>query len=188
MKTHIYMVRHAESPFTLNEEETRELSEKGWRDAKRIATLLEAEQIDVFVSSSYRRAIQTVEIAARKLEKDIAIEPRFRERDLASHDHPFENFEQAVEKAFADPAYSYPGGESNRDACIRGVAAVKDVLAAYPGKKVAIGTHGNILTIIMNHFDDRYDFEFWKKTTKPDLYKLTFEGDSLMEVNRLWEE
>lgn len=188
MKTHVYMVRHTESPFTLNEEETRELSEKGWSDAKRIATLLQAEQIDAFVSSSYRRAIQTIEIAARQLEKDIAIDPRFRERDLASHDHSFENFEQAVEKAFADPTFSYPGGESNKVACDRGIAGLMDVLDTYPGKRVAIGTHGNIMSIIMNHFDDRFDFEFWKKTTKPDLYKLTFEEDSLLEVKRLWEE
>lgn len=44
------------------------------------------------------------------------------------------------------------------------------------------------MTIIMNYYDPRYDFAFWKKTTKPDIYKLSFENDTLTDVERLWEE
>ncbi|WP_419878942.1 histidine phosphatase family protein [Brevibacillus centrosporus] len=188
MLTDIYMVRHAESPFTLNAEETRELSRKGWKDAERIAEILQREGVDAFVSSSYKRAIQTIEIAAKRLGKSIVIDSRFRERDLARHDHFFIDMEQAVERAFSDPAFSYPGGESNAVAGVRGVKALEELLATYRGKKVAIGTHGNIMTIIMNRFDSTYDFQFWRKTTKPDLYRLTFAENDLREVVRLWEE
>lgn len=188
MQTHIYMVRHADSPFVLDEEETRGLSEKGKRDARRVAEILVSEQVEAFVSSSYARAIQTVEQAAAKLGCEIAIDPRFRERDLASSDHLFEDFEQAIQQVFADTQHAFPGGESNTAAMVRGVAGLRDVLAASRGKKVAIGIHGNIMTIIMNHYDSKYDFAFWKSTTKPDIYKLTFEDDQLLEVTRLWNE
>ncbi|WP_232510210.1 hypothetical protein [Paenibacillus crassostreae] len=40
MKTNIYMVRHAESPFEFGQERTRGLSEEGWIEAKRVAEML----------------------------------------------------------------------------------------------------------------------------------------------------
>ncbi|MFP3392064.1 hypothetical protein [Brevibacillus sp. SIMBA_040] len=47
MLTHVYMVRHAESPFAPDQEEIRGLSERGWEDAKRVVERLKPEQIDV---------------------------------------------------------------------------------------------------------------------------------------------
>ncbi|MFD2369719.1 hypothetical protein ACFSO0_07055 [Brevibacillus sp. GCM10020057] len=44
------------------------------------------------------------------------------------------------------------------------------------------------MTLIMGHFDEWYDFAFWKQTTQPDVYRLTFDGDALKDVTRLWEE
>ena len=188
MITHIYMVRHAESPFTPDQEERRGLSEKGWADARKVADRLKPEQIDVFISSNYARALQTIEEAARQQNQAIITEPRFRERELASWDYPFADFEQGIKQVFDNPSFAYPGGESNEVARERGIAALKDVLDHHRGKKIVIGTHGNIMTIMMNHYDKQYDFDFWKKTTKPDIYKLSFEVDALVNVERLWED
>ena len=55
------------------------------------------------------------------------------------------------------------------------------------GQKIAIGTHGNIMTIILNYFDKNYGYDFWLQTSKPDIYKLEFDGIELLRVNRLWE-
>jgi broad specificity phosphatase PhoE len=57
----------------------------------------------------------------------------------------------------------------------------------YEGKKIVIGTHGNIMTIIMNYYDRNYGYPFWKQTTKPDIYKLFFESKELKQVERLWK-
>jgi len=59
MKTWIYFVRHAASPFYPGDERNRGLSEQGWRDAVRVAELLRHEGIDVIASSSYARAVET---------------------------------------------------------------------------------------------------------------------------------
>ncbi|WP_423410201.1 histidine phosphatase family protein [Heyndrickxia sp. MSNUG] len=112
MATEIYMVRHAHSIFTLEHEETRELSEKGWKDAERITEILLKEDIDHIISSSYVRARQTVEGLARHLLMNIEIDSRFRERDLAARDHYFENPSEAMQKVFAEPHFKFPGGES----------------------------------------------------------------------------
>lgn len=42
------------------------------------------------------------------------------------------------------------------------------------------------MVLIMNYFDQKYDFNFWNELAMPDIYKLTFEGESLVEVKRIW--
>lgn len=64
MKTFIYFVRHAESPFVFGEERSRGLSDKGKSDALEVSTFLEHEDIEIYVSSPYERAIQTIKDAA----------------------------------------------------------------------------------------------------------------------------
>ncbi|WP_134684472.1 histidine phosphatase family protein [Brevibacillus migulae] len=187
MKTWIYLIRHAESPFVLGEEEARGLSEKGRKDAKRVSEILLREGIDVVISSNYQRAIQTVQDLAESLGVAIRIQPDFRERTLAAQRITFDDFEEALRATFADPDFAHPGGESNREAAQRGVAALLRVLEEYPGKRIAIGIHGSLMTVIMGAFDPRYDFHFWKTTTMPDIYKLIFEEKQLLSVERLWE-
>ncbi|MGG1225874.1 histidine phosphatase family protein [Brevibacillus formosus] len=182
------MIRHAESPYIQDQEEMRGLSEKGLQDAQRVARILKEEQIDVFVSSPYSRAIKTIEAAAKQANREIKLEPGFRERELGAWGEPFEHFVQAIEYVFANREFAFAGGESNAVAGERGLTAFQEVLDHHRGKKVAVGIHGNIMTIIMNHYDSLYDFSFWKKTSMPDIYKLSFEEDQLIQVERLWNE
>ncbi|MNU00173.1 hypothetical protein D3C72_2432380 [compost metagenome] len=49
-----------------------------------------------------------------------------------------------------------------------------------------IGTHGDIMTLMMHDFDGRYGFDFWRSTSMPDIYKLIISGSKLLEVSRLW--
>lgn len=62
------------------------------------------------------------------------------------------------------------------------------MLDKYNGKNIVIGTHGNIMVLIMNYFDSKYDFSFWKNLEMPDIYKLTFKDRELKSVERLWRE
>lgn len=188
MLTHVYMIRHAESPYIQGQEETRSLSEKGWQDAQRVTEILQAEQIDVFVSSPYARAIQTIEAAANQANQEIKLEPGFREREVGAWRSEYEHFIKAIEHLFANREYAFAEGESNAAAGERGSEAFQQVLNLHRGKKIAIGIHGNIMTIIMNHYDPAYDFSFWKTTSMPDIYKLSFENDQLVDVVRLWTE
>lgn len=186
METIIYMVRHAESPYRSGEEETRGLSERGCADAEAVCERLRHERIDAVVSSPYARAIQTLRPLAERLGLQLELDAGFRERQLADAGCAPGNFMSAIEKVFADPGFSFPGGESNQAAQERGVAALRRIFAKYPGKRVAIGTHGNMMTLIMNYYDSRYDVHFWKRMTMPDIYKLTFVEETLIDAVRLW--
>jgi 2,3-bisphosphoglycerate-dependent phosphoglycerate mutase len=153
-------------------------------DAIKISQILEKENIDIVISSPYKRAIQTVEGVSQYIGKDIIIEDDFRERKLS--EMPVEDFNVAITKVWENPSFAWEGGESNIIAQKRGVTATLRVMGSYEGKNIAIGTHGNMMVLIMNYFDKKYDLGFWRELKMPDIYKLTFDKTRLVEVNRIW--
>lgn len=188
MITQLYMIRHAESPFVFGEERARGLSEEGLLAAKKIADLLEPEEIHGIVSSSYVRAKQTVEYLSERKGLPIIEYDELIERPIKGLDYkdPWEELLKAIEMSFRDHDFSLEGGESTKQAQQRAIPVILKLLKEYEGKGVAIGTHGNIMTIIMNYFDNTYGFEFWNGTSKPDIYRLTFQDDQLKKVDRMW--
>ncbi|MEH7454360.1 histidine phosphatase family protein [Gottfriedia acidiceleris] len=181
--TNLYLVRHAHSTYT-PDELGRPLSKRGFTDANKVTKLLLNEKIDYVISSPYKRAIQTVEEIAKSLNLEIKIEENFKER-LLSHE-PVEDFEKVIRGVWMDFNRSLNGGESNYTAQKRGIEVINKLLKNYSGKNIVIGSHGNLMVLIMNYFDQKYDFNFWNGLTMPDIYKLTFEGESLFKVKRIW--
>lgn len=181
----IYLVRHAHSEFSLEHEETRGLSEQGRNDALTVTGFLSNERIQVVCSSPYVRAIQTVEGIADVLGVPIDIDEGFREKDLAERNYVVDARVEAFLKGFAEPDFAFPGGESNRDVELRGISAMDRVLQKYSGKRVAIGLHGCIMTIIMGHYDPQFDAHFLRNLPKPDIYKLTFRNDTYTGTEKI---
>lgn len=185
MLTNLYLVRHAHSTYTPNEL-NRPLSEQGLKDANRVSQLLLKESIDIVISSPYKRAFQTVDRVAYYIGKEVIIEDGFKERKLS--EKPVDYFNLAITKVWDHPTFSWEGGESNVMAQKRGVKSMLQVLERFEGKNIAVGTHGNIMVLIMNNFDKKYGFNFWEGLSMPDIYKLTFDKQNLIEVNRIWQE
>ena len=181
--TILYFVRHAHSTYT-PDELNRPLSERGFADASNITKILKTEEIDVVVSSPYKRAVQTVQGIADKIEVEVEIIDGFKERILTTA--PAEDFTHAITKVWEDFNFSWEGGESNIVAQKRGVETTLSLIDKYQNKNVVIGTHGNIMVLIMNYFDKQYDFTFWQNLDMPDIYKLTFDEKYLKKVERLW--
>ncbi|WP_002149038.1 histidine phosphatase family protein [Bacillus cereus] len=180
--TTIYFVRHAHSTYT-KEERERPLSEKGWLDAQNITSLLKDEKIDVVISSPYERAIQTVEGIANANKLSIQLEEDLRERLLSKE--PVQDFNDAIQKVWEDWTFAYEGGESNDVAQRRAVLCMQNILGKYKGKNIVIGTHGNIMVLLMNYFDSKYDFQFWKTLHMPDVYKLIFDNNDFISAERI---
>lgn len=180
--TTIYFVRHAHSTYT-KEERERPLSEKGWLDAQNITSLLKDEKIDVVISSPYERAIQTVEGIANANKLSIQLEEDLRERLLSKE--PVQDFNDAIQKVWEDWTFAYEGGESSNAAQRRAVLCMQNIFKKYKGKNIVIGTHGNIMVLIMNYFDSKYDFQFWKTLHMPDVYKLIFDNNDFISAERI---
>ena len=82
--TTIYFVRHAQSNYENHNDQTRELTEKGLEDRKLVSKYLKDKNIDIILSSPYKRAVDTVRHFADNNNYTIKIIDDFRERKIDS--------------------------------------------------------------------------------------------------------
>jgi broad specificity phosphatase PhoE len=179
----IYLIRHAHADWTPSDD--RPLSVGGQESAVMLARRLDDRSIAAIYSSPSRRALDTIAplAAARGLSPSTIRD--LRERELIAPAGL--SFDEAVAHAWAHPETALAASESNRAAQMRGLAVLTGILAAHPSDDVAVSTHGNLLALILNGVDDRFGYEFWKRLTFPDAYAARFNGDTLVDLQRIWE-
>lgn len=189
MNTHIYMIRHGDSPKE-GPERTRGLTEKGIADAQKVTELLQKEDMDVVVSSPYLRSVLTVEGLSRHIGQSVIVEEDLKERIFSTDNNRISDQELGplLEASFRDPDFALEGAESNTDCQSRAIAVLNTLLHTYEGKRIVVGTHGAIMTLMMGHYDSRFDLSFLHGTSKPDIYRMEFNGLELVGVQRLWTE
>lgn len=188
MNTTIYMVRHAESPYDEGTERTRGLTPKGKVDIEKATELLKNEDIDMIISSPYARAILSVEGLAKHLNLQVETFEDLREFYFGTEMIGFEELMASISEGFKNPEYFLPGAESNAQCQKRAIAILESILNEFKGKKIAVGTHGLVMTLMLNYFDPAYGFDFMNQLSKPDIYKMEFEDLALKEVTRLWQK
>lgn len=188
MNTFIYMVRHGDSP-KYGEERKRGLTDKGILDAKRVTSILKSEDIQIVISSPYDRSLQTVQETAELVGSNIIIYEELREKSFTDDNTRIADkaLLPVLRKSFSNQHYSTNGGESNYECQKRAISVLKEILNKYPGRKVVIGTHGAVMTLMMRYFDRAYNLNFLLGTSKPDIYRMEFKGLQLIGVKRLWE-
>jgi len=188
LSTFVYMVRHGESPKEGNER-TRGLTKKGTLDAGRVADILKDEKIDVVVSSPYIRSILTVEKITQQIGQEVLVYEDLKERKFSSENKRLDDqiLEQILEKSFFEFNFSIDGGESNAECQTRAIKVLKELLDTFKNKKVVIGTHGAVMTLMMGYFDSSYDLNFLYSTSKPDIYRMEFNEHELLNIQRLWD-
>lgn len=42
------------------------------------------------------------------------------------------------------------------------------------------------MVLIMNYYDKKYNYDFWERLNMPDIYKLSFENEVLIDVKHIW--
>lgn len=118
-------------------------------DAFQITELLREEGIEVFVSSPYQRAILTIQELAQCSGQEVLIFEDLKERIFSSEDNrmPDDELLPLLDKSFSDPNFALTGGESNAVCQNRSITVLKELLKIYRGRKVALGTHGAVMTL-----------------------------------------
>ena len=180
--TTLFLVRHAHADWT--PDESRPLSAQGQRDAEAVAEVLSALPITAIYTSSARRAYDTVAPLAHRLALPITVCDDLRERSLS--DAPVDDFVGAVWATWDEQERALPGGESNRSAQRRGLAMVRLIEERHPAAHVAVATHGNLLALILQHFDTSIGFDFWRSLSMPDIYQLTIGSGVDPAIRRRW--
>jgi len=180
--TTVYFVRHAHSIYT-NDEYNRPLSERGLHDAEKVTQPFEQIEIDAVYSSPYKRAIQTVEGIASLNGLSVKIIDALKERTLGNFPH--HDFLQAMEQVWGNEDYSFEGGESNKVAQQRAIEAFLPLLDNDKEERIVVGTHGNIMSLILYYFDKSIGIEFWKSLNMPDIIQCDIQNQKIIDIKFL---
>jgi 2,3-bisphosphoglycerate-dependent phosphoglycerate mutase len=179
MTTTLYLIRHAHAIWT--PDKGRALSPTGQAGAAHVAALLGDAPIAAIYASPFKRAIQTITLLAKAHGLSVTTITDLRERKLTQ---PIADHAAAVAWCWANPTAALPGSESNLIAQRRGVAAIIDPAARHLGEAIAVGTHGNLLALILQHRQPAIDHAFWQRLTMPDSYALTLSDTGEAQITQ----
>jgi 2,3-bisphosphoglycerate-dependent phosphoglycerate mutase len=180
--TTLYFVRHAKVTY-LEDDHTRPLSEEGKLDVSKVTKLFKDIDVEEIVSSPFIRAIHTIKGIAEDKGLSIECYDDLCERKVA--DGFINDFEIFVQRQWEDFDFKLDGGESLHEVQKRGNEVIRYILDIYKDKTVVIGTHGTFLSMQLNYYDSKYDFEFWKTMKMPDIFKFEFNGLKLLAIENL---
>ncbi|MFD1955484.1 histidine phosphatase family protein [Paenibacillus thailandensis] len=178
MKT-IYVVRHCKAE---GQAPDARLTGEGVRQAEKLAEFLAARNVDCIVSSPFERAVRTIKPLADRLGLEIRLNEALTERILTDKDHP--DWREMLRRTFDDPELCYEGGESSRAATSRIVRTAAEILRSGCSNAVIV-SHGNLISLLLKHYDHRFGFREWEFLSNPDVYKLTFDNDT-PAIRRIW--
>jgi len=175
----VLIIRHCESSGQVAE---APLTATGYAQAEALAEWLAAHPIDRIVSSTYRRAQETIAPFAARSGLRIELEPRLVERRLSPE--PIPDWRDVVRRSFGEPDFVVPGGESGRETLERGWAALEAVLDG--GHELpAIVSHGQLISLVLSRIDPSFGFDGWRSLRNPDILLVERGPDGRRSFRRL---
>jgi 2,3-bisphosphoglycerate-dependent phosphoglycerate mutase len=175
----VYIVRHCKAA---GQAPDAPLTSDGLAQAVQLADRLAELPIQRIVSSPFRRAIQSIAPLAERLALPVATDERLAERVLSAAELP--NWLVALEATFDDLDRCFEGGESSRAAMQRAVAVVREI-ELHPADTIVLVTHGNLMALLLKHFDRRIGFAEWRGLSNPDVYRVVLAPERA-QIARVW--
>ncbi|MFR3566966.1 MAG: histidine phosphatase family protein [Paraclostridium sordellii] len=184
----IYFVRHAKPDFSVHDDLTRPLTDKGIIDSKNICEFLKEKSINKIYSSSYKRAIDTLKELAQNLNIKIEVVDDFRERKISNI--WIEDFNKFSKSQWENFEYKLNDGESLNEVQSRNIKALHKILNENSNQNIVIGTHGTALSTIINYYDKTFDYlSFTKiKDVIPFIVCMEFEKTNVLNIDYILED
>ena len=174
----VLLVRHAEpvpvgTPDVADDD--RALSEAGRSAAAELAEELDGWEVSAVYSSPYARALETVTVLADRRGLEVQVLDDLRERRLSLELH--DAWRESLERSWADADFALPGAESGRAAQRRAIGMLDLLRVRHPdGGRLVIGSHGNLISLILHALDPGVDFAFHMAMPTPAIYRITHDG------------
>lgn len=165
-------MRHCKA---VGQEPNAPLTSEGKMQAIALTHLLSGFGIERVISSPFTRAYRSIAPLAEHLCLAIEIDNRLAERVLCGT--PLADWQERLAESFTNLDLCLDGGESSRTAMARGIAVIDEALQQ-KADTIAIATHGNLMALILKHFDDRIGYAEWQKLSNPDVYRVDFLNDA----------
>ncbi|WP_270641951.1 histidine phosphatase family protein [Paraclostridium sordellii] len=184
----IYFVRHAKPDFSVHDDLTRPLTDKGIIDSKNICEFLKEKSINKIYSSPYKRAIDTLKELAQNLNIKIEVVDDFRERKISNI--WIEDFNKFSKSQWENFEYKLNDGESLNEVQSRNIKALHKILNENSNQNIVIGTHGTALSTIINYYDKTFDYlSFTKiKDVMPFIVCMEFEKTNVLNIDYILED
>ena len=161
MTTRFIVVRHGETEWNVQARiqghGDSELTGNGVAQAEAIAGRLAGERFDAIVASDLGRALRTARCIARGHGLEIRTDARLRERSFGVGEGlTYEEIDRQFPDVFSrvrdtDPDAMIPGGETRRQFHARVGDAFRWLAQSYRGRRVAVVTHGGVLSSLYRH-------------------------------------
>jgi broad specificity phosphatase PhoE len=168
MKNHYVFFRHA--PTKIDKDVPAEkwvISDEGIEEVCEIISSGKFDDIDVIISSSEKKAIQTAFYLAERIEKEIILIPNFKELERRGQFvESNEDYDTKVWRVFKNPLECSFGWETAQQALVRFKRGLRRIENSYADKKIFLVSHGIILALYFaDHYnwDSQQTFEYWKK-------------------------
>ena len=181
MRKNIFIVRHCEAQ---GQSVDAQLTETGRQQAIDLSGFFANMKIDRIISSPFQRAVASVKPLSEKINIHIEADERLPERILSLENLP--DWLDHLKASFTDMDLKLAGGESSRQA-MRRIADVTEEAFHSEVNNTLIVTHGNIMSLLLKHFDDQFGFLSWQNLTNPDVYLLGKTNHSIT-VKRIWQQ
>jgi 2,3-bisphosphoglycerate-dependent phosphoglycerate mutase len=167
----------------LGQEPDATLTEKGFEQATQLMHFLKNIPVSRIISSPYVRARQSIEPLANYLKIPIETDNRLTERILSKSN--LTDWLEKLEQSFENMDLSFHGGESGREAQQRILSVVSDILKQ-DGKNIILVTHGNLMALLLQHYDPSFGFQKWRALSNPDVYQIDFHEKEIT-TKRIWK-
>ncbi len=166
----LILVRHSQSQPDPNIPSRKwGLTDEGRRRCEPLAELLAPYNLDVIITSTEPKAIETGRLVAQKLEIPFQEMENFHEheRETAPFFETKEEFLKALTNLFARPAELVFGEETAIEARDRFAGAIESAIAACPQENIAIITHGTVLSLFASQFTGQETIPLWQGLGMP---------------------
>lgn len=175
----IYVIRHCEAE---GQPSVAPLTERGLKQAVDLVAFFDNIKVERIIASPYKRAVQTIQPLAKQLNIEVEINNQLIERVLSTN-HLSDWFEK-LRTTFEDYELKFEGGESSQEAVKRIIEVVEDVFKG-EFENTIIVTHGNLMSLLLNHYNKEFGFNDWLNLSNPDVYLL--KSDSVkVTFERIW--
>jgi 2,3-bisphosphoglycerate-dependent phosphoglycerate mutase len=152
----IHLVRHGETDWNVERRlqgwTDIPLNATGVRQARAAALALADRDIGAIISSDLSRARDTAEPIAAEVGVEVVTDPALRERNygVAEGQRNSElelQFDGGLDERWADPDFTFEGGETRRDVYLRLGAFLTELLASPPANEIVLVSHGGALRV-----------------------------------------
>jgi 2,3-bisphosphoglycerate-dependent phosphoglycerate mutase len=177
----IYILRHCEAEGQPAESQ---LTERGFKQALDVSEFFSEIKIDRIISSPYKRAIQSIQPLAKRLNVEIEINRQLTERVLSTKN--LSDWLEKLSTTFKDIELKFEGGESSQEAMKRIVEVVEEVFNG-ESKNTIIVTHGNLMSLLLKYYNENFGFDDWQNLSNPDIFVLRDVSNKVI-YERLWNK